>query len=285
MIKITNSRVLSSTVVFVFMGCMSMAYAESSSRYFPEINQRAFDLGASTQHLSYKEFSGSGVVLDREYGNVPMARASLSIPFTHVRGHPLTFSLDGDFSNGRLTYDGATWGGTPLKFQAKHRIYDYVSGLSYLYASSASWAIEPMMSLGYHRWHRGVDAAAHPGHYGEFYSHYNWFVGGVFRYALTPKIHVASTIRFGRTFSAEISVEDMGGGFSIPAASLGNKPAFSCVEDVRWQATPDWSVHAFVAYMRFAYGKSPISSGGTYEPDSRTSSTNYGLAVTYNLNA
>jgi hypothetical protein len=282
MIKITNSRVLSSTVVFVFMGCMSMAYAETSSRYFPEINQRAFDLGASTQHLSYKEFLDSGVVFDREYGNVPMARASLSIPFTHVRGHPLTFSLDGDFSNGRLTYDGATWDGTPIKSQLKHRMYDYVAGLSYLYASSASWAIEPMMSLGYHRWDRWVDAEAHPGAYGEHYSHYHWFIGGVFRYALTPKVHVASTIRFGRTFSAEISMEDMGLAQGA-AASLGNKPVFSFVEDVRWQATPDWSVHAFVAYMRFAYGKSAASLSGTYEPDSRTSAANYGLGLTYRM--
>ena len=282
MIKITNSRVLSSTVVFVFMGCMSMAYAETSSRYFPEINQRAFDLGASTQHLSYKEFLDSGVVFDREYGNVPMARASLSIPFTHVRGHPLTFFLDGDFSNGRLTYDGATWDGTPIKSQLKHRMYDYVAGLSYLYASSASWAIEPMMSLGYHRWDRWVDAEAHPGAYGEHYSHYHWFVGGVFRYAFTPKVHVASTIRFGRTFSAEISMEDMGLAQGA-AASLGNKPVFSFVEDVRWQATPDWSVHAFVAYMRFAYGKSAASLSGTYEPDSRTSAANYGLGLTYRM--
>ena len=271
----------------LFLGWMPTAYAASSDPYFPEINQRAFGLGANSQHISYRELlSDQTTVLDREDGSLPGGHLSFTLPVTHIGGHPIVFSLGADYATGTLDYRGSTWGGETLNVLGKHRMYDYEAGLTYLARRNPNWALTYGASLGYHYFHGGggIDAATRPGDYGEVYQHYQWSIGGAWHYAMTSRIHAASEIRFGSTFSAQMAAEDMGSE-QAPLSSLGNEPAFVFKEDLSWRMSSEWTLHAFIQYTAFAYGRSAASSLGIYEPDSTTSIANYGLAVTYNLNA
>jgi hypothetical protein len=266
----------------------SLAYSSGALKAFPELDARAFSFGSGILGLRSQDFGADGAVSSRAHEVIPMAHAALSLPLTHFDNHLLTFSLDADYAESTYETSG-------LHAALRDRIHDYDARLAYLFGGNDAWAMESMISLGYQRLHHRLGASLHEDFRGIFHEHYAWFFGGVMHYAPTKTIHLATRVLYGTTFAAQASQESASG-VQMPALSMGRRPALSLMEDLRWQVSHDWSLHAFVRYDQIRYGASKsIYRHLRYRGDDlildlnylakKMRETRYGLAMTYNFDA
>jgi len=124
--------------------------------------------------MNYKEYDTNGAYLDGESSHFGELNG-IGIKYTSKES--LWFYLKGEYAYGSTTYNGATWGGTPVVLNKKDVYLLNFEGGIYPYRNPY------YIALGYRYWNRGK--SDYPGDYDE---QYYWPYLG-FGYSYIFKIH------------------------------------------------------------------------------------------------
>jgi hypothetical protein len=112
--------------------------------------QTDLQVSAGLMGFSYKEYSDSGVLLDREDAWLPGVTGELG-----YREGPWRISASGSFFRGTADYDGQTQGGVPAKTNTDEQLWSAglrVEGRMEMGTASLS----PYLGLAYHEWQRDI---------------------------------------------------------------------------------------------------------------------------------
>ena len=228
-------------------------------------------LQATSMHVDYTERDDAGM-LDTERGNVPGAVLSYSAMWSN--NYYLQLQYGRSQSNTRYVGQALNGGGGygSLVDRSGATMTDYSLRFGRGFVLSDAVMLTPYGELGHHRWERGINQ-------GETYTHDYFGIGALAQYSPMPKLVLSMNLLAGRTFDASI---DVGGtapyAFSAP---LGNSALYKAGIAADYAYTK--AVHGTLGldYASFDYGYSPVSSGGYYEPDSKTRNITVKLGVGY----
>ena len=278
-------------VLFILSGLFSYAFADTAelnddpNNIVTQINN-SLSFYVAGQHIDYKEYADSRVV-DSQKGNLPGFIVELN---KSIGGLVLTF--DANYFQGSLTYDGSTWGGTPLSFEGKHTVYGYSWQLAYPFAVQNNLILGPVAKIGYREWDRNTDAASHPGDYEEAYMNYYAQLGFDLGAMVNDSFYIDNTLLFGSTFNARMAPSAMPLGYQAPMFNLGSEPIFTDKLQANYAPFSNLLLKAFVQFNMFSFGQSKDYLVGydqqgnpvnLHEPHSTTTDTTLGLGVGYSF--
>lgn len=226
---------------------------------------------ATSMHVDYTERDDSGI-LDTERGGVPGAVLSYSAMWSNNYYLQMQYGR----SKGDTRYVGqALIGGTGYGSVVDHSdatMTDYNLRVGRGFVLSDAVMLTPYGELGHHRWERGVND-------GETYTHDYFGVGALAQYSPLPRVVLTANLLFGHIFHADIDVAG-----SAPfafSASLGNSDFYKAGLAADYAFTKRFHGMVGLDYSNFDYGNSAVSSGGFYEPDSRTHYTTINVGAGY----
>jgi hypothetical protein len=228
-------------------------------------------LQAISTHVDYAEHDQFGI-LDSERGDVP----GFGISYSAMWGNNYYLQLQYSRNNGDTRYVGqALIGGTgygSVVDRSGATITDYSARLGRGFVLTDRMMLTPYGELGHHRWERGVNE-------GETYTHDYFGIGALAQYSPVPKLVLTANLLAGRTFNAHIDVAG-----SAPyafSASLGNADLYKAGIAADYAFTQNFHGTLGLDYTSLDYGDSAVSSGGFYEPDSRTRNTSINVGIGY----
>jgi hypothetical protein len=211
-------------------------------------------------------------ILDSERGDVPGAVLSYSAMWANDYYLQMQYGQsEGDTRYvGQALIGGTGYGSVVDRSGAKMTDYHLRFGRGFGVASEIM--LTPYAELGRHRWERGVNA-------GETYTHDYAGIGALAQYSPMHKLVLTANVLAGRSFHSHI---DVGGAAPYAfSASLGNSDLYKVGIAADYAFTKEFHGTLGLDYTSFDYGYSATSSGGYYEPDSRTRNTSVYVGVGY----
>ena len=158
-------------------------------------------LGGSQESFHYKEFSNSGILLDREDGNIPGVSAEIARDQEAYSG-----ILNIGFAGSRVAYDGRTQGGRPLVTRTKEQMLDASAILSWPGKDNA-WNPRLLTGVGFRKWARDIQATSASNRLYERYQWFYWIVGFNFNMWQYKQWSVGFDWRLLRPINPSIYVE------------------------------------------------------------------------------
>lgn len=245
---------------------------------------RQVNLNYERQKIEYHEYDNEGVTnggwLDSENGS----QNGVSISYTHQ------FDADGvkdwyvstsfAYAKGKTDYDGYLQSyvdGSLTPWQSKSDVkttdFDLKFGKGFRFASDRV-QLTPVGDYLYHTWKRDL-APGTPYGYREDYKHSALSLGLLGQFAITNRFVASAYGSIGRTLSPELKVEH------AATLNLKSRTIYSLSFDLNYRITDSFDVHGGVQQTRYKYGQSDVEYGGIYEPESKTTLTNYYVGAGY----
>lgn len=211
---------------------------------------------------NYKEIPPQGnPAHDRENGSVPGFAISGSVMRNVGRVANLYASLVFRYSNGQITYNGATLGdNSPLIGESGLVQKDVRLEVGKGFLVTNSLLLTPVFQYGYHVWDRDIG-------YQETYSHS--YIGGALQvdYALTPRFVARFRAGIATTVNPQIEIVDEN---EDVTAGLGIRPVYQLGGGLDYAWTNRIHLVADADFSHYSYGRSAGFGGGYFEPVSAT---------------
>lgn len=246
-----------------------------------------FTIGVSGLKMDYTEVDSSGSFLDKDSSNlsdIVGIEASLSFPLSkNFNGN-----IYGSYHNGSSSYDGATWGGTPLSFtHTDVTIINMEGTIDYDLiekSHSSPLSMKIKTGLGYRNWDRGM--SDYVGSYNEIYSWAYGIIGTNLSYDLNKNVNIGLNFDYKKSFygNLEIGLDSKtnlaldnvdGMTFSIPVEyKISN--SFSLITEAKYEI---WNI-------KQSDPKNVVISGTPvtiFEPESETKNTYLGIKAKFSF--
>lgn len=116
------------------------------------VHAKEFNVYAIGEFFEWKEFNDSGSRLLKESG----PRYGVGFLFFHEFESGLTVKPRVEVIGGKVTYDGQTQAGTPVKSKTEYINFKLETDLGYKFGRSGKASLEPFAGLGLRVWNRDI---------------------------------------------------------------------------------------------------------------------------------
>jgi hypothetical protein len=244
------------------------------------------DLMGSFLKTNYKEYKNSEVLDSESSKYLDMKGLTLDVYKDFESKNRVVLGIE--YNMGSTTYNGSTWGGTPLEFKRKN---SYLLNSKILYESflktyEYSSYIEKMyfdLGVGYRYWNRGKSDYA-----GDYDERYKWpyFIIGFSATETFSKFDYETSFFYHRAVSPEMDA-DLGSGATF---DLGKTDGYRFELPIRYHLATNYGITFKYTYDYWKIGKSDsesvtFSDGNylVYEPDSKTKNQYLNLGIYLNF--
>ncbi len=257
--------------------CLELSASQSQNPF------EFFELGIHTLKMDYKEYSESGAYLDGDSSDLfgDMNGFSLKGQLHITERYYMGASLE--YTKGKSSYDGSTWGGTPLKL-TKDNVSIFQPEIYAAAIERLSYAdLFSKIGFGYREWKRGKSDYA--GDYDETYKWKYLYIEAGGEKELNEKFSLGLSLRYQKAFDAEMRA------YLYDGADFELKNTFGYRIEIPlgYKIAKDKEL---VLFYRFDYWKInnsdpvPLYNNGTlltyvYEPDSETQNSYVGIKFRY----
>jgi hypothetical protein len=238
--------------------------------------------------FGYKEFSESGVLLDREDGLLPGVAVEVARRIGDWR-----LSGDGRYFSGSADYDGRTNFGTPISTETDERVYSLSLRIAREFRIDG-WSIAPYAGYGYHRWQRDIKPTQTAGGapVGGLFEVYTWKtaeLGVLTRLALRERFHAGVDLRVIGVLDPEVEVR-FGSVFDDARLALGERSGARLAFIGAYALDENLGIRVELYHEGWSFGRSasqPLTSGGSptavsaVEPRSETRNTGVTLGLVF----
>lgn len=240
-----------------------------------------FDLGLMYYHFDYKEdLPPPGK--SEESGWLPGIYAGLKI----IEPGKVYLNTFLEYSSDEVSYDGATWGGTPITGNSSATFLRFQFNIGYTFPVKNNILLSPYVGYGYRNWERGLKGSSP---YDETYNWHYFPLGIVSHFVLNEKwsIHPGFETRF--MYKGSLKVEFNDPGFNQLDFTLGNKTGFKIDVPIKYKFSELWSITGVPWYSNSKIGESEFETLTYYgvpvalaqEPSSETNQYGFNLIFSY----
>lgn len=247
---------------------------------------RQINLNFERQKIEYHEYDTEGLTsggwLDSENGSQNGFSIDYSHQFDAEGVSDWYFRAAFAYAKGKTDYDGylqSAIDGSLTPWQSRTDVkttdVDVKFGKGFRLASDRV-QLTPVGAYLYHTWKRDL-APGTPYGYREDYKHSALSVGLLGQFAITSRLVASAYGSIGRTISPELTIARAG------KLDLKSRNIYTMSFDLNYRITDSFDVHGGVQQTRFKYGQSDIEYGSVYEPESKSTLTNYYVGAGYSF--
>jgi hypothetical protein len=194
-----------------------------------------------------------------------------------------------------IEYDGATMGGTPIKYSNQSaKMFKFEADVGYPISITKDFTLIPYTGYSYHYWQRGETKSVSPSSTWtkEVYQWHNIPVGIKADYDINEKWNLAGSASANFMFYGKMTLFTSERYAGVPDFdfTLGNNIGFYAEMPVTYKFTNNWSIVVTPWYEYSAFGQSETqyyTYGGwlysAYEPSSKTNQYGINLGVNFNF--
>ncbi|WP_348550663.1 hypothetical protein [Acidithiobacillus sp.] len=223
---------------------------------------------------------------DTESGWMPGFQAKASFMHDIMGVSHVYLQLQTRYNSGGIRYHGAI-GDTPVQTTDNATTFTIGGRIGKGFSLMDDQAmITPYVGMGYYHWNRHLEGAAG---YKEDYSSGYASVGGLFQYAVSPRMLVGVSASYGMVFDGGLTASDFNPESDLAGATLKTK-TFDITGRERIAANVDYlisnNLYAYggLSYSHFNYSGAPIPSlPGSFEPSSQTNRFGINVGVGYSF--
>jgi hypothetical protein len=250
-----------------------------------EQTNNGLGMSAVVARLSYREPNV------KEYGFV----YGLALDLKNVFYKKLYTDLYGDFTTGKITYDGMNQlKYEPRKSKVEIDLSNIDGKLGVILLDSDYFQLIPYGGLGFHYWQRGTNQATI---YRTTYYNFKAIGGARINFALSDKAVLSPYFNIGTTFGSHVKFTSYytdftpNGKFDL---HLDNKIIYETGLEINYKLDDQIFLMGTLSYSRFGYGESeskpllrpvPLPNGkignSTSEPNSKTNEIKFGIGMRF----
>jgi hypothetical protein len=235
-----------------------------------------FELGFMYYKFDYKE-DLENPLKSEEYGWLP----GVYFDYTFKKKSSIYGKIFLSYAAADITYDGSTWGGTPLKYSDESaQMFKFEANIGYAMPISKDFLIIPYLGYGYQWWERGKGIFSETAiMYQEEYRWHYIPVGIKADYNITEKLNIAAAAAVNFMFYGEMNASFAFLGGPDMDFTLGNRIGFYAEIPVTYQFTNYIGISVTPWYEYSAFGQSDVNEYDFVEPPSKTNKYGVNLGI------
>jgi hypothetical protein len=231
--------------------------------------------------LMYYYYDYSESINSNESGWLP----GIYLSYDYKEPSNIYIKLYGNYADGNLTYDGATFSGTPMSFDHSMSFFKFEGDIGYTNAINEKLLLIPYTGYGYRYWRRGETENISGALF--IKEQYTWSyipVGVRVDYKMDDKWTIGANAAVHFMFGGKMTAYFSEVNSALPDVDfdLGDKPAYYFEIPVSYKYDQNWSFVGTFWYEYSEIGKSDTVYG-LYEPDSKTNQYGFSLGVAYSF--